>query len=92
MLTQIDKAHVLAGRFGGEDGGEFAPGGVPIGKIAEEHGTPFYLYHGEMIVQRVRRVRELSGTEVPSPSRRPNMRVPLIASSERPGRGRSSGE
>src|ERR687893_33250 len=64
MLTQIDKAHVLAGRFGGEDGGEFAPGGVPIGRVAEEHGTPFYLYHGEMIVERVRRVREAVGTEV----------------------------
>jgi diaminopimelate decarboxylase len=64
MLTQIDKAHVLAGRFGGEDGGEFAPGGVPIGRIAEEYGTPFYLYHGEMIVERVRRVKEALGTEV----------------------------
>src|SRR5918995_1137007 len=51
MLTQIDKAHVLAGRFGGEDDGEFAPGGVPIGRIAEEYGTPFYLYHGEMTVE-----------------------------------------
>src|SRR5918994_1878728 len=66
MLTQIDKAHVLAGRFGGEDGGEFAPGGVPIGRIAEEYGTPFYLSHGEMIVERVRRVREAVGTEVAS--------------------------
>src|ERR687898_1333156 len=64
MLTQIDKAHVLAGRFGGEDGGKFAPGGVHIGRIAEEYGTPFYLYHGETIVERVRRVREAVGTEV----------------------------
>ena len=64
MLTQIDKAHVLAGRFGRADGGEFAPGGVPIGRIAEEHGTPFYLYHGEMIVERVRRVRDALGGDV----------------------------
>src|SRR5919112_1602072 len=49
MLTQVDKAHVLSARFGGESNGEFAPGGVPISRIAEEHGTPFYLYHGEMI-------------------------------------------
>ena len=57
MLTQVDKAHILAARFGGESNGEFVPGGVPISRIAEEHGTPFYLYHGEMIVERVRRVR-----------------------------------
>src|ERR687883_694287 len=64
MLTQVDKAHVLSARFGGESDGEFAPGGVPISRIAEEYGTPFYLYHGEMIVERVRRVREALGTEV----------------------------
>src|SRR5215204_3252552 len=64
MLTQVDKAHILAARFGGESNGEFVPGGVPISRIAEEHGTPFYLYHGEMIVERVRRVQEAVGTEV----------------------------
>src|ERR687898_1540293 len=82
MLTQIDKAHVLAGRFGGEDGGKFAPGGVHIGRIAEEYGTPFYLYHGEMIVERVRRVREAVGTEVAfSLKANPNLAVcQLIAS------------
>ncbi len=64
MLTQIDKARDLARRFGGERDGEFAPGGVPISRIAEEYGTPFYLYHGEMIVGRVRRVREALGQGV----------------------------
>ncbi len=64
MLTQIDKAHDLARRFGGERDGEFAPAGVPISRIAEEYGTPFYLYHGEMIVERVRRVRESLGQGV----------------------------
>ncbi len=64
MLTQIDKARDLARRFGGERDGEFAPGGVPISRIAEEYGTPFYLYHGGMIVGRVRRVREALGQGV----------------------------
>ena len=64
MLTQKDKALELAERLGGERSGEFAPAGVPISEIAREHGTPFYLYHGETIVERVRRVREALGTEV----------------------------
>jgi diaminopimelate decarboxylase len=64
MLTQTDKAHDLAGRFGGESEGEFAPSGIPISRIAQEYGTPFYLYHGEMISERVRRVRDALGTEV----------------------------
>jgi len=64
MLTQTDKALDLAERLGGEREGEFAPSGVPISEIAREYGTPFYLYHGETIVERVRRVREALGTEV----------------------------
>ena len=64
MLTQIDKAHTLAGRFGGLREGEFAPAGMPVSRIAEEYGTPFYLYHGEMIAERVRRVREALGGDV----------------------------
>src|SRR5215207_4505236 len=64
MLTQTDKAHDLAGRFGGERNGEFAPAGVPVSEIARRYGTPFYLYHGEMISERVSRVRDALGTEV----------------------------
>src|SRR5215210_4955116 len=64
MLTQTDKALDLAERLGGEHDGEFTPSGVPISEIAREYGTPFYLYHGETIVERVRRVREALGTEV----------------------------
>ena len=66
MLTQTDKALDLAGRFGGaaEEGGEFVPAGVPISAIVAEFGTPFYLYDGGMISDRVRRVREALGTEV----------------------------
>jgi diaminopimelate decarboxylase len=65
MLTQTDKAIDLAERFGGSTAeGEFAPAGLPISRIAREYGTPFYLYHGEMISERVRRVRDALGTEV----------------------------
>src|ERR687897_2863310 len=64
MLTQTDKALELAERLGGERDGEFAPSGVPISEIARNFSTPFYLYHGETIVGRVRRVREAVGTEV----------------------------
>nr|MDQ3737460.1 hypothetical protein [Actinomycetota bacterium] len=84
MLTQVDKAHVLSARFGGESDGEFAPGGVPISRIAEEYGTPFYLYHGEMIVERVRRVREAVGTEVAfSLKANPNLAVCQLIASQR---------
>lgn len=64
MPTQTAKARGLVARFGGERGGAFAPGGVPISRLAERYGTPFYLYQGEMISQRVRLVRDALGTEV----------------------------
>src|ERR671917_883869 len=65
MLTQTDKALDLIERFGGSSvEGEFTPSGVSISQIARDYGTPFYLYHGEMIVERVRRVKEALGTEV----------------------------
>src|ERR671938_893960 len=89
MLTQVDKAHVLSARFGGERDGEFAPGGVPISRIAEEYGTPFYLYHGEMIVDRVRRVREAVGVEVSySLKANPNLAVCQLIARE----GQAGGE
>src|SRR5688572_6005949 len=64
MLTQTDKAHDLAERFGGESDGECAPSGISVSRIAREYGTPFYLYRGEMISARIRRVRDALGTEV----------------------------
>ena len=64
MLTQTDKALDLAERLGGERDGEFAPSGIPVSEIAREYGTPFYLYHAETVVERVRRVRGALGTEV----------------------------
>ena len=84
MLTQTDKANDLAGRFGGESGGEFAPSGVPISGLAQEYGTPFYLYHGEMISERVSRVREALGTEVSySVKANPSLGVCQLIASER---------
>ncbi len=84
MLTQTDKANDLATRFGGELGGEFAPSGIPISRIAQEYGTPFYLYHGEMISQRVRRVHESLGTEVSySLKANPSLGVCQLIASER---------
>ena len=84
MLTQTDKAKDLAERFGGELGGEFAPAGIPISRIAGEYGTPFYLYHGEMISERVRRVHESLGTEVSySLKANPSLGVCQLIASER---------
>jgi diaminopimelate decarboxylase len=65
MLTQTDKALALSERFGGSTAdGEFAPAGLPISHIARSYGTPLYLYDGEMIVERVHRVKDALGTEV----------------------------
>src|ERR671916_435222 len=94
MLTQIDKAHNLVERFGGGRDGEFSPGGVPVFRIAKEYGTPFYLYHGEMVVDRVRRVQDALGTEVSySLKANPNLAVcSLIARAGAGGEVASSGE
>jgi diaminopimelate decarboxylase len=84
VLTQTDKAKDLAERFGGESGGEFAPGGIPVSDLAREYGTPFYLYHGEMISERVSRVRESLGTEVSySVKANPSLGVCQLIASER---------
>ena len=64
MLTQIDKARSLAERFGGVRDREFSPGGIPISRIAEEYGTPFYLYSGEMISGRIQALHEALGEGV----------------------------
>jgi diaminopimelate decarboxylase len=87
MLTQIDKARTLAERFGGWRDGELSPDGALISSIAQSYGTPFYLYHGEMIVERVRGVREALGTEVAfSLKANPNLAVcQLIAWEQQAG-------
>jgi diaminopimelate decarboxylase len=84
VLTQPDKANDLAWRFGGERGGEFAPAGIPVSRLAHEYGTPFYIYHGEMISERVSRVREALGTEVSySIKANPSLGVCQLVASER---------
>jgi diaminopimelate decarboxylase len=84
VLTQTDKANDLAVRFGGASGGEFAPAGTPISELAQEYGTPFYLYHGEMISERVSRVRETLETEVSySVKANPSLGVCQLIASER---------
>ena len=86
MLTQIDKAHTLAERLGGWQDGEFSPGGVPISQIAGAYGTPFYLYHGDMISDRVRRVRAALGGDVEvtySVKANPNLAVCQLIARER---------
>ena len=85
MRTQIDKAHDLSERFGGWKDGVLAPGGVKVSDIAAEHGSPFYLYHGEMIVDRVRRVREALGGDVEvtySVKANPNLAVNQVIARE----------
>src|SRR5215218_8013378 len=90
MLTQTDKAQDLAERFGGGTAeGEFAPAGVPISRIAQAYGSPFYLYYGEMISDQVRRVREALGTEVAySLKANPNLGVCQLIARE----GQTGGE
>ncbi len=89
-LTQTDKARALAARFdpeGAARGAEsFAPGGVSIEDIAERYGTPFYLYSGDMIVERVRRVRAALGGDVEvtySLKANPNLAVCQLIARER---------
>ena len=90
MLTQTDKARDLAERFGGGTAdGEFAPAAVPISRIAQGYGSPFYLYYGEMISEQVRRVREALGTEVAySLKANPNLGVCQLIARE----GKTGGE
>ena len=89
MLSQVDKAYSLAERFGGGRDGEFSPGGMSISRIAQTYGTPFYLYHGGMIVDRVRRVREALGVEVSySVKANPNLAVCQLIARE----GQAGGE
>ena len=64
MSSQRDKALALVERFGSQRGDPFAPAGMPLDGLAQRFGTPFYLYHGEMIVDRARRIRDALGTEL----------------------------
>lgn len=58
---QVKKAQDLLQRFGGVSEGSFTPGGVPLSRIADSYGAPFYLYHAGMLTDRVHRVRDALG-------------------------------
>jgi diaminopimelate decarboxylase len=64
VATQRDKAGRLIDRFGGARDGAFAPSGMPIGDLAAQIGTPFYLYDGGIVAARARDVLDALGTEV----------------------------
>lgn len=64
MRSQRDKALELSNRFGGMQAGTFCPGGIPLSRLADAYGTPFYLYHGEMIVDRLHQIRAAVGEDV----------------------------
>ena len=64
MRTQRDKALEVIERFGGTLAGAFHPGGMPLSHLAEAYGTPFYLYRGELIVDRLRQVQAALGEHV----------------------------
>lgn len=77
----------MARRFGWQDG-RFSPGGVPIEQIADEFGTPFYLYQGEIVVEQLRRVREALGEDVEiaySLKANPSLAIGQILASEGAG-------
>jgi diaminopimelate decarboxylase len=64
MHSQRNKALRLMEHFGGKRNGEFCPSGNPVSRLADEYGTPFYLYHGQIIVDQLRRVRAALGPGV----------------------------
>src|SRR5688572_6848385 len=63
MSTQEAKIPHLASVLGSVDKGEMHVGGVPVSKIADQVGTPFYAYSGDALVKKVRAVREALGAE-----------------------------
>src|SRR5687767_10761761 len=63
MSTQEAKIPQLALLLGGVEKGEMHVGGIPVRKIAEQVGTPFYAYSGDALVKKVRAVRAALGTE-----------------------------
>lgn len=64
MRSQRDKALDISKRFGGVQAGRFTPGGIPLSRLVDAYGTPVYLYHGEMIVDRLRQLRAAVGEGV----------------------------
>ncbi len=94
MRSQRDKAIDLSKRFGGLQADEFYPGGIPLSRLANAYGTPCYLYHGEMIVDRLRQVRAALGEGVEifySIKANPSLAIAQILAKERAGAEVASG-
>jgi diaminopimelate decarboxylase len=47
----------LVSRYFASSGGELRVGGMPIGVLAERHGTPFYVYDAQVLEQKWRLLR-----------------------------------
>jgi diaminopimelate decarboxylase len=63
MSTQEAKIPRLAGLLGGIEKGQMHVGGIPVRALAEQVGTPFYVYNGDALVKKVRAVRSALGPE-----------------------------
>jgi diaminopimelate decarboxylase len=53
-----DLVHVLVRRFFGSRNGELCIGGIPIGSLAERHGTPLFVYFGGVMDNKLKLLRE----------------------------------
>ncbi|MDP9353650.1 MAG: hypothetical protein M3P51_19195, partial [Chloroflexota bacterium] len=64
MPTWSTRALPGVERFGDGSSERCSLDGSTISHLAEEFGTPMYLYHAESIVQRIERTRAALGREV----------------------------
>lgn len=88
MHSQWDKSRELIEGFGGIREGVFSPGGISLYQLADAYGTPFYLYHGEMIVDRLYQIRQALGEGVEvfySIKANPSLAIAQILASEGAG-------
>lgn len=64
MNTQEAKTERLERLLGERRKGELVLGGVPVSALADQVGTPFYVYSGEALITQARRVHEALGPEI----------------------------
>lgn len=62
--TNTEKLERLVARLGTVEAGELVMEGHRITALAEQVGTPFYVYRGEVVVEQVHAVREALGEAV----------------------------